>query len=377
MCENNIIKKVCCFCKIEKTITEFKPRKNRNTYTYTSRCVDCLKLYSKEHHNKNKLKPLYVEQNPTRTKVCLQCNEIKTIVEFPLANYRTGSYLNTCKYCDSKNGKLYNETIRKPKRTSDWYVYVNEKTCRGCSILKPINAFTNMSSSKDGKNNMCKDCASLKKKKYRKENKEYIKESNKKYKENNSDKIKQRQKALRETNEQKEYQKQYRKENKERLRLQQKEYQQTHKESIRAYQRIKDKERRENDPNYNIQRSVKTNLMYAFKNHSLKGKQKTTKEYGIDVASIITKLGPRPSKAHHLDHILPVAAFNFDNPEHVRLCHLPENLRWLPGKENIDKRDTIIWSLISSDPILLEIATKLGLNESHDGMNARLLKQAK
>ena len=44
----------------------------------------------------------------------------------------------------------------------------------------------------------------------------------------------------------------------------------------------------------------------------------------------------------HLDHIIPISIFDLDNPEHVRLAHLPRNLQWLPGSENIHKSDDIL-----------------------------------
>ena len=47
----------------------------------------------------------------------------------------------------------------------------------------------------------------------------------------------------------------------------------------------------------------------------------------------------KPEGDHHIDHILPVSAFDFTNEEHVKLCWLPENLQWLEKSENLSKGD--------------------------------------
>ena len=101
-----------------------------------------------------------------------------------------------------------------------------------------------------------------------------------------------------------------------------------------------------------------------------KKKEKPTSAYGIDFDAIYKHVGDRPSKNHHLDHIIPLRAFDFNLPEHIRLSHIPENLRWITKKENLEKSDKIIWSLISSSPELLSVANSLHLSEYHDNMNA-------
>ncbi len=91
------------------------------------------------------------------------------------------------------------------------------------------------------------------------------------------------------------------------------------------------------------------------------GKTKSCAEYGINFSEIFKKLGPRPYKNMHIDHIIPLAAFDLDNPEHVRLAHQPENLRWLPEKENLSKNDSIDIELICCSLKLLAIAKLIGL----------------
>lgn len=53
--------------------------------------------------------------------------------------------------------------------------------------------------------------------------------------------------------------------------------------------------------------------------------------------SIVNALGPRPTQNHDVDHVVPLCAFDLDDPEQVRLAFLPQNLRWLEHTENQEK----------------------------------------
>ena len=57
----------------------------------------------------------------------------------------------------------------------------------------------------------------------------------------------------------------------------------------------------------------------------------------------------------HIDHIIPISAFNFDIPEHLdfRRCWALENLRLLPKKENLSKFNKIIMPFQTSLKIAL------------------------
>ena len=43
----------------------------------------------------------------------------------------------------------------------------------------------------------------------------------------------------------------------------------------------------------------------------------------------------------HIDHIIPVTAFDLENPEHVSRCFHFSNLRPLPARENLRKGNRI------------------------------------
>ena len=108
------------------------------------------------------------------------------------------------------------------------------KVCSCCKIEKDIKEFHKKSDSKDGHYYYCKECSSIKRKKYYQENKEHSKKIMKKYYQNNKSKVrKSNQKWYFEHQQEiKEYNKKYRNENKDKLLKQQKEYYENNKDII-------------------------------------------------------------------------------------------------------------------------------------------------
>jgi hypothetical protein len=85
---------------------------------------------------------------------------------------------------------------------------------------------------------------------------------------------------------------------------------------------------------------LRTRINAAFKRYSqAKRKSKSANEYGIDYQAIIDHIGycPGNREDYHIDHVLPLSLFNFDDPEQVRIAFLPENHQWLLKEENISK----------------------------------------
>jgi len=362
-------KKICYTCLIEKDTSEFNKRKTTKGFSYRSECSDCEKKMLNTKYETDKLKPTYVETDLNKQKTCIKCGEVKNISEFSLANKKTGSYYNSCKCCRAKESSIYskNRRIRKSKEEK---IKIEYKQCNTCGQIKSIIEFNKNTCSNDGFKNICVCCEKAYRSNYNILNKERKQKYNDEYKVKNKDIIKQKQKLRRDTEEHKMYQKEYRKKNKERLREQHREYERNNKQRLSEQRRKNEKRRLEENKQYKLYKTIKCNLFYAFRNYSKNGKINSCSEYGIDFSAIYNKIGPRPHKDFQLDHIIPVRAFNFDDPEHVRLSHIPENLRWIHKDENNAKKDKIIWSLISSSPELLSVANSLHLSEYHDNMNA-------
>lgn len=79
----------------------------------------------------------------------------------------------------------------------------------------------------------------------------------------------------------------------------------------------------------------------AFNNYSSSGKIWSSKEYGIDYESILAHLGQCPGNLsdYHIDHIVPLCLFDFDNLVHIKAAFAPENHQWLRKSDNLSKGD--------------------------------------
>lgn len=104
------------------------------------------------------------------------------------------------------------------------------------------------------------------------------------------------------------------------------------------------KNKKKTNLNYKILDSLRTRLWQALNRYSRTGKVRPSDKYGIDYKEIIEHLKPFPEdiSKYHIDHIIPLAAFNFDNPEEIKLAFAPENHQWMLGHENLSKHDIII-----------------------------------
>lgn len=90
-----------------------------------------------------------------------------------------------------------------------------------------------------------------------------------------------------------------------------------------------------------IKLGLRTRVRAAFTKYSgsKRRKSKNSRQYGIDYQAILDHLGPCPGdrKDYHIDHIIPISLFDFDDPEQVRLAFLPENHQWLYKDDNLAK----------------------------------------
>jgi hypothetical protein len=60
-------------------------------------------------------------------------------------------------------------------------------------------------------------------------------------------------------------------------------------------------------------------------------------EYRVDFSAIARHLGPRPGAGWQIDHIVPLAAFDFTDPAEAAAAFLPENHQWLSAQDNARK----------------------------------------
>jgi len=159
-----------------------------------------------------------------------------------------------------------------------------------------------------------------------------------------------------------EYAKKWSKNNPEKMRAFVKKYRDKNKEKIKKHRQIYIKENREKIRKskkkwsaYMRKTNIKFNLNGRISNairHSLKGNRKGNHWetlVGYTINDLIKRLKKTIPEGYiwedymkgkfHIDHIIPVSAFNFANPEHTDFqnCWALKNLRLLPVKENLLK----------------------------------------
>jgi len=93
------------------------------------------------------------------------------------------------------------------------------------------------------------------------------------------------------------------------------------------------------DSKYALRCRLRSRLDRVFKLYSTTGKTKPADEYGIDYTAIIEHLKPFPTHRHlfHIDHIIPLWSFDFDDPEQIKEAFAPKNHQWLLIEKNLKK----------------------------------------
>ncbi len=129
---------------------------------------------------------------------------------------------------------------------------------------------------------------------------------------------------------------------KERTRIRKKKYWQV--QEVKDKKNVERKLRYYDDKEYNIKHRSKSLLRSAFKQYSKTGKIKASCKYGIDYKAIIKHLKPFPEdiENYHIDHIIPLSRFDFNNHEQIKKAFAPTNHQWLTIKENLEKGNKLI-----------------------------------
>ncbi len=140
--------------------------------------------------------------------------------------------------------------------------------------------------------------------------------------------------------------KEYTLNNKEKISILKKKYSIKNREKIRKYGKdnrhktnLKDKERWYNDQNFNTKKRLRNLLRSALRRYAMKGKYKSSKQYGINYKAIIEHLKPFPKdiSLYHIDHIKPLCSFDLTNDNEIKKAFEPKNHQWLLAKDNQSK----------------------------------------
>ena len=180
--------------------------------------------------------------------------------------------------------------------------------------------------------------------------KKQMREYGKKYYKKNRDKILSKQKERN-----KEYMKGYRKNNKNKikkanqiqyLKNREKRLEYAKKWKKENHERINKhiKKRKKLDMDFLIRCRLAKQLRTILQNYTEKGKIMSSKKYGINWSEVVHGLEPFPKdiSKYHIDHVIPVSWFDFNNLQEIKWCFDPCNLQWLTKEENLKKGNKYI-----------------------------------
>ena len=251
---------------------------------------------------------------------CKNCNEIKHISDFTI--------YDDCICLECFFEEFHNKYMERLRYKSYfdkilyyWKTWIKKyriakknepkKRCSMCKEWKPLRKF----------HKNCKYCISCNKK-YRA-----------KYKEKNKDKIRKRKKR-------------YYIQNKSQISKQQKDYREKNKDKIRAYQKLYTKKRREKDPKFRLKNNLSSSISMSLKGNKHGSHWEKIVGYTLNdlIFHLEKQFTPKMNWDNygtywHIDHIIPIRAFNFSNYTHIdfKKCWALSNLRPLEAKYNISK----------------------------------------
>ena len=165
-----------------------------------------------------------------------------------------------------------------------------KRTCRVCKEKKILSEFTKHRTCKDGYDSICKEC--------------YLEK-------------------------QRIYSINYHEENKEKRNDYHKGHYDNHKKEKKIYQKIYSRERRKIDPEYKLKEDLRKRLYAAIKKYKFDKKDSALTHLGITVYEFMQYLEdlflPEMDWNNHgnvweIDHILPIAYFDFSDEEQIKQC---------------------------------------------------------
>jgi hypothetical protein len=242
----------------------------------------------------------------TTMKECSKCTIKKTFNNFYNDKSHNDGYMSVCKECIKKN-----KNKRTKERTAIRLTLqpVVQKICSTCKIKKQILHFYKLASTVDGYNTECKQCSNNRSKKI------IIRLAN------NGPSI---------------------------IRFEKICYKCKVKKHISSFTKnrcrpdgyhTKCKQCKYSEQKKDLRENLRNAVYKAITQYSERGKVKTILEYGIDIKKIIDYIGERPSKDHHLDHIIPISAFNYNLDWQIAASWHPQNLQWLLAEQNLSKHN--------------------------------------
>ena len=224
------------------------------------------------------------------------------------------------------------------------------KYCKGCKQTKELTEFGKRSRNPDGLFKQCKVCKNTRERKWKQNNREKCRASGRKWRENNREKCRERTRKYYKANREKRRAKhrEWVQNNREKYDLYNKEYRQRPENKKRANARCR--ERTKTDPLYKIKKNLRCRFY-----HALKGKLKSARTMtliGCSIPHLMDHLEQQfqPGMTWenygtwHMDHMMPMASFDLNDPEQQRQCCHYTNLQPMWATENMCKNAKVIYN---------------------------------
>jgi hypothetical protein len=279
-------------------------------------------------------------------KVCSKCKIEKDNYSFYKKKTGKNGLMSWCKSCDKLRVKDYiskcGKKIKQSKHKHMPSIEFNEKCKEYYKIHKEEILKKRKEYYIDNKNQIKKRVL-----KYHHENKEKILPRQREYYKNNKEKL---------LNNHKEF---YRK-NRERFSLYHKNYRQEHKEEKKIYFKNYVDNKLKTDSIYKLKKNIRgnfrSNLKYqlvnknkCFFNYTQISFETYIEYFKINFSLEFSELTVK--NKYHIDHIIPCALYDFTDEEEIKKCWMPENLRLIYGKDNMEKHSKIDFELIDKHNI--------------------------
>ena len=263
-------------------------------------------------------------------KICTKCNEQKPYTQFYKEKANKDGHQRYCKNCSKQTN-------------SKWYKAVNNnvptvlvKTCSCCREQKSAILFYKQKNTKDGLQNMCKQCSTN----YKKTNLDRVRRLAKIRYSNRSEEEKDRHSIRK---------KAWTQNNLEKCREASKRWRHLNKE--KCYESNKKSKRRQyhNNLTVRIKMSLRTRLYQALK--GMTKHESATKLLGCAIEEFKHYIQQMFTEGMswenhgewHLDHIKPCASFNLLDENERKICFHYTNFQPLWAMENILKSDNLDW----------------------------------
>jgi hypothetical protein len=229
----------------------------------------------------------------------------------------------------------------------DKIAIMTHKKCTKCGEVKLLECFSVDKRHRDGHTSWCKKCACINSSRWEKKNKDKVCANSKKWKERNPEHG--REYAKKYLAQHPDYVKIWDKQHPERARERVNRWQLNNPERLRELRRNSDAKKR-STPGGKLSDSMSSHIWYSL-HRGEKRYRKWESLVGYDVVRLLGHLEKRfkPGMTWnnygewHVDHIIPISAFNFEKPEDIdfKRCWTLENLQPLWAKENLVKHKKI------------------------------------